>query len=260
MERALWSGVTGMKAQELAMDTIANNLANVGTDAFKASRINFQDMLYTVLRIPGAVSGDGQVPEGVQIGHGTRVSEISKSFSQGSLKETGRKLDLAIEGDGFFEITLPDGTLAYTRDGSFRQTSAGVVVTTDGYRVNGFDSLTDGTTEITIGGDGSFTAIVNGVSTTKTSISLTRFQNPEGLRSIGRNLYVPTDASGSAQTGIIPGQNGTGTLAHRFVEASNVSVAEELVNMIRAQRAFDANSKAIKASDDMMAEANNLRR
>lgn len=260
MERALWSGVTGMKAQEMAMDTIANNLANVGTDSFKASRINFQDMLYTVLRTPGATSGDGQIPDGIQIGHGTRVSEISKSFGQGALKETGRDLDVAIEGDGFFEITLPDGTLAYTRDGGFRKTSAGAVVTPDGYKVNGFDALADGTTEVTIGGDGAFTAVVNGVATTKASITLTRFQNPEGLRSIGRNLYAATDASGSAQTGIVPGQNGTGTLAHRFVETSNVSVAEELVNMIRAQRAFDANSKAIKASDEMMTEVNGLRR
>ncbi len=260
MERALWSGVTGMKAQELAMDTIANNLANVGTSAFKASRINFQDMFYSTLRTPGATSGDGLVPNGIQIGHGVKVTEISRTFSQGSLKETGRDLDLAIAGEGFFEVTLPDGTLAYTRDGSFRKTSTGEVLTCDGYKVSGFDTIDDGTTEITISEDGSFTAIVNGVATEKTAVTLTRFSNPEGLRSIGRNLFVPTDSSGTAQTGIIPGENGAGTLAHRFLETSNVSVAEELVNMIRAQRAFEASSKAIKASDEMMGDANTLRR
>jgi flagellar basal-body rod protein FlgG len=251
-----------MQAQELAMDTIANNLANVSTNAFKASRINFQDMLYTVMRTPGAATsgGSSQVPDGIQIGHGTRVAEISHSFSQGALKETGRDLDLAIEGDGFFEVTQPDGTLAYTRDGSFRKTSSGQVVTTDGYQVNGFDAIDNGTTEVTIGGDGSFTTLVNGAVVTKTNVTLCRFPNPEGLRSMGRNLYVPTDASGPVENGIIPGENGTGTLSQRFVETSNVSVAEELVGMIRAQRAFEANSKAIKASDDMMSETNSLRR
>jgi len=260
MERALWSGVSGMKAQELAMDTIANNLANVGTSAFKASRISFQDMFYTVLKTPGATSGDSYIPNGIQIGHGTKVTEVSRAFTQGSLKETGRDLDIGIEGDGFFEVTLPDGTLAYTRDGSFRKTSAGQVVTSDGYKVSGFDTMDEGTTEVTIGSDGSFTTLVNGNITTKTSVTLVRFANPEGLRSIGRNLYLPTDVSGTAQTGINPGENGAGTLAQRYVEASNVSVAEELVGMIRAQRAFDASSKAIKASDEMMTEVNALRR
>ena len=242
------------------MDTISNNLANVNTNGHKASRINFQDMLYSVLRTPGATSGDTQIPNGIQIGHGTRVSEISKVFEQGAMKETGRDLDLAIEGDGFFEVTLPDGTLAYTRDGSFRRTAAGQVVTSDGYSVSGIDTIDDGTTDITISGDGSFTTVVNGVSVQKGRLTLTRFSNPEGLRSIGRNLFTPTDASGSAQSGLNPGESGMGTLAQRYSEASSVSVAEELVSMIRAQRAYEANSKAIKASDEMMGEANTLRR
>jgi len=249
-----------MNAQERAMDTIANNLANVNTSGFKASRINFQDMLFTATRMPGTQSGETQIPTGIQVGHGTRVAEISRSFLQGALKETGNDLDLAIEGDGFFEVTLPDGSLAYTRDGSFRRTATGTVVTIDGFKVSGFDTIDEGTTDMSISPDGSFTLIVNGAPVNKTGITLTRFTNPEGLRSIGRNLYLPTDGSGTAQTGIIPGQNGTGTVAHRFVETSNVSVAEELVNMIRSQRAFEANSKAIKASDEMMAEANGMRR
>ena len=260
MERALWLAVSGMKAQELSLDTIANNLANVNTSGFKASKINFQDMLYSVLTTPGATSGETQIPNGVQIGLGTRVAEVARHFKQGALRDTGRDLDVAIEGDGFFEITLPDGTAAYTRDGSFRRTAAGEVVTVDGFQVSGFDTIDEGTTEITIASDGSFTTVVNGVLTPKTPITLTRFANPEGLRSIGRNLFQPTDSSGPAQTGLTPGETGMGSLAHRYVEQSSVSVAEELVNMITTQRAYEANSKAIKASDEMLEVANSLRR
>src|SRR5512137_1435562 len=175
MERALWSAVSGMRAQELSLDTIANNLANINTTGFKPSQINFQDMLYSVLNTPGATSGETVIPNGVQIGLGTRVAEISRNFKQGALQETGRDLDLAIEGDGFFEVILPDGTSAYTRDGSFRQTSAGEVVTVDGYKVAGFDTIDAGTTDITIAADGSFTTMVNGAQTTKTNVTLTRF-------------------------------------------------------------------------------------
>jgi flagellar basal-body rod protein FlgG len=260
MERALWSSVSGMKAQELSLDNIANNLANINTNGFKPSRINFQDMLYSVLRTPGAASGATQIPGGIQVGHGTRVAEIAHLFKQGSLQETGRELDLAIEGDGFFEVALPDGSLAYTRDGSFRRTAAGEVVTVDGYKVSGFDTIDAGTTEITIAPDGSFTSMVNGSQVTKTPITLTRFANPEGLQSIGRNLYRITEASGPAQSGVNPGEEGIGTLAHRYVENSSVSAAEELVNMILSQRSYEANSKAIRASDEMMQEANSLKR
>lgn len=260
MERALWSAASGMRAQELFIDTIANNLANVNTNGYKTSRVNFQDMLYSALTSPGAVSGETQIPAGIQIGLGTRVASISKLFAQGSLHSTGADLDLAIEGDGFFEIILPDGTSAYTRDGAFKLNSAGEVVTSDGYKVNGFDTIDENTTEITIAPDGSFTTVVDGTPVQKARITLVRFLNPEGLRCIGRNLYTATDASGDAQTGVNPGENGAGTIAQRYLEMSNVRVADELVNMITAQRAYEASSKAIKASDEMMGEANTLRR
>ena len=260
MMRSLWSAASGMRAQEMSIDTIANNLANVNTTSFKSSRVNFHDMLYSVLTTPGANVGEGKIPTGIQIGHGTRVVSIAKQFSQGSLKETGGDLDLAIEGDGFFEIVMPDGTSAYTRDGSFKMNNAGEVVTSDGFRVNGFDAIDENTTEITIASDGSFTTTVDGSPVQKTRLTLVRFLNPEGLRSIGRNLYMATDASGDAQTGVNPGENGAGSLAQRYVEMSNVKVADELVNMITCQRAYEANSKAIKASDEMLSEANGLRR
>lgn len=260
MERALWSAVSGMKAQDMTMDNIANNLSNVNTTGYKNSRVAFQDMLYSSITIPGATQGDSQMPTGIQMGHGTRVVSVSKLFNQGSLKESGGALDMAIEGDGFFEIVLPDGSSAYTRDGSFRLNAAGEVVTADGYKVNGFDAIDQGTTEITVAPDGSMTAIVNGQPVQKTKITLVRFVNPEGMRYLGRNLYATSPASGDAQTGNNPGENGTGTIAHKFLETSNVKVMEELVNMITAQRAFEANSKAIKAADEMLTEVNGLRR
>lgn len=258
MERALWSAVTGMKAQELALDTIANNLANINTTGFKESQINFQDMLYSAITPPGSKSGEAEVPVGIQVGHGSRVSGISKNFTQGALVNTGKNLDIAIEGDGFFEVTLPDGTKAYTRDGSFKANGSGEVVTTDGYKVSGFDSISAGTTDMNIAADGNFSATVNGTTETKTRIVLTRFINPEGLRSIGRNLYTETLSSGTPESGLNPGENGVGTLAHRHLESSNVSAAEELVAMITAQRAYEATSKAIKASDDMMKTSNSI--
>lgn len=260
MERALWTAVTGMKAQELSLDTIANNLSNLNTTGFKSSRINFQDLLYSTLATPGAVSGEGSVPTGIQLGHGARVSGIAKHFSQGAMVQTDGPLDLAIEGDGFFEVNLPDGTRAYTRDGGFKVNAAGEVVTSDGYRVSGFDSIDPGTTEITITADGSFTTVVNGTATSKTKLTLTRFVNPEGLRAIGRNLFKETEASGSPQTGLNPGENGVGTIAQRYLESSNVNVAEELVGMITTQRAYEATSKAIKTSDEMLGTANALSR
>ena len=260
MERSLWTAVTGMAANEITLDTIANNLANINTTAFKASQASFQDMLYTVLAAPGSQSGEGEIPNGIQIGHGTRVSEVSRHFEQGSLRESGGDLDLAIEGGGFFEVTLPDGTSAYTRDGSFRVNGSGEVVTSDGYAVLGFDTIDDGTTEITIASDGAFSTVVNSALVPKAQITLTLFTNPEGLRSVGHNLYKTTTSSGEAQSGIVPGENGAGFLAQRFLESSNVNTARELVNMIFAQRAYEATSKVIQASDQMMQLANNMAR
>ena len=259
MERALWSAVTGMKAQELALDTISNNMANISTSGFKKSQISFQDMLYSTLASPGAENSEGASPGGIQVGHGTRLGGISKQFTQGSLVQTDQPLNVAIEGDGFFEVTMPDGTPAYTRDGTFRQNATGEVVTTNGYKVPAFSSLDAGTTEINIASDGTFSTVVNGTMTTKSPVTLVRFPNPEGLRSIGRNLFTATDSSGSAQSGLAPGTNGMGTLAQNNVEASNVNAAEELVNMITVQRAYEATSKAIKASDQMLSIANSLR-
>lgn len=260
MERALWSAVTGMRAQELSLDTIANNLSNINTTSFKSSKVSFQDMLYTALASPGATNSTGEIPAGIQIGHGVRVSGISKNFRQGAMIETSNPLDLAIEGDGFFEVTMPDGTLAYTRDGSFKVNNAGEVVTGDGYKVSGIDTVAQGTTEITITPDGSSSAIVNGTPVTKSRLTLVRFINPEGLRSLGKNLYKDSEASGTPQTGQNPGENGVGTIAQRYLEGSNVNAAGELVNMITTQRAYEATSKAIKASDEMMSQANELRR
>lgn len=259
MERALWSAVTGMRAQEMSLDVISNNLANVNTTAFKNSRVRFQDMLYESLVIPGAAGADGEVV-GVQVGHGTRVAGVTRGFQQGALVETGKALDFAVEGQGFFEILLPDGQSAFTRDGNFAVNAAGEIVTSDGYRVVGIDSIDTGTTEITISRDGSFTAIVNGTSVEKGRVTISRFLNPEGLRSLGQNLYQETESSGAAQTGLVPGENGVGGLAQRYLERSNVNTATELVNMITTQRAYEATSKAIRASDEMMTVANQLSR
>jgi flagellar basal-body rod protein FlgG len=259
MQRALWSAVTGMRAQEMSLDVVANNLANVNTTGFKNSRIRFQDMLYASMVVPGASGADGEVG-GIQVGHGTRVSGASRSFTQGALMETGNSLDFAIEGDGFFEVTLPDGRSAYTRDGGFSMNGAGEIITTDGYRVANFDPIDRGTTDITITRDGSFTAMVDGQQVVKGRITLARFLNPEGLHSMGRNLYLETEASGNAERGLVPGENGVGGLAQRYLERSNVNTATELVNMITTQRAYEATSKAIRASDEMLSTANHIAR
>lgn len=260
MERAMWSAVTGMRASEMSLDNIANNLANINTTSFKPGRVAFQDMLYTTLVSPGAANGDSEIPAGIQLGHGTKVAEISKEFTQGALRETGGDLDLAVEGEGFFEVVLPDGSSAYTRDGSFRATSTGEVVTVEGYRVANFPTIPSGTTEVTIAPDGTVTMMVSGSSVSGQQITLSRFPNAEGLRSMGHNLYTESDASGSPETGLAPGENGVGMLMQRYLETSSVNAAEELVNMILTQRAYEANSKAIKASDEMSSMANNLQR
>ena len=259
MEMSMYSAVFGALSTETRLNISANNLANVNTTGFKRGRARFQDMLYASLVIPGAASANGEV-DGVQVGHGTRVAGTTRSQEQGALMETGNNMDFAIEGDGFFEVTLPDGKTAYTRDGGYTINGAGEVITSDGYRVSGFDTIDPGTTEITIAHDGSFTAIVNGVSVTKGRVTLARFLNPEGLRALGRNLYEETEASGPAETGLNPGENGVGGIAHRYLERSNVNTATELVNMITTQRAYEATSKAIRASDEMLNTANQLAR
>jgi flagellar basal-body rod protein FlgG len=260
MLRALYSAATGMEAQQSNLDVISNNLANVNTTGFKKSKIEFQDLLYQNVRSPGAEQGNGnELPTGLQIGHGARAVATSRVFTEGELSQTGERLDMAIQGDGFFQVTMPDGTLAYTRDGSLKTASDGRITTSDGLPVqNGFQPIPVGTTAVNISANGEVTT--TGASGTQNfQVTLVRFANPAGLQSIGRNLYLETPASGTAETGN-PDSNGCGSLQQGYVEMSNVSVVQEMVNMIVAQRAYEVNSKAVQASDEMMQQANNLRR
>ncbi|MGA2747706.1 MAG: flagellar basal-body rod protein FlgG [Verrucomicrobiota bacterium] len=260
MLRALYSSASGMEAQQMNLDVISNNLANVNTTGFKKSKIEFQDLLYETTRAAGANQGNGdQLPTGIQVGHGSRAVATSKIFTEGELTQTGERLDMAIQGDGFFQVQMPDGTLAYTRDGALKTSSTGQVTTSDGLPVQGgFQPIPVGTTAITISPDGEVTTSgANG--TTNFQVQLTRFANPAGLQAIGRNLYLETLASGTPETGT-PNQAGFGSLQQGYLEMSNVKVVEEMVNMIVAQRAYEVNSKAVQASDEMMQQSNNLRR
>jgi flagellar basal-body rod protein FlgG len=260
MIRALYSAATGMESQQLNLDVISNNLANVNTGGFKKSKIEFQDLLYDNITSPGADVGSGNVlPTGVQVGHGSNPVATSRIFTEGELTQTGERLDVAIQGDGFFEVQMPDGSLAYTRDGSLKVDSTGRVITSDGLPVQGgFQPIPAGTVTVTISADGTVTT-TGGTGTQTFQVQLTRFANPAGLQATGRNLYIQTNASGSPETGN-PGENGYGTLQQGYVEQSNVKVVEEMVNMIVAQRAYEVNSKAVQAADEMMQISNNLRR
>ena len=260
MLRALYSAATGMESQQLNLDVIANNLANVNTTGYKKSNIEFQDLLYDNIRLPGAEAGSGgQLPTGLSVGHGTRAVATTKVFTEGELTQTGERLDMAIEGDGFFQVTMPDGTLAYTRDGSLKTNAQGQVTTGDGLQVqSGFQPVPTGTTSITITSSGQMTT--GGASGTQNSqITLVRFTNPAGLQSLGGNLYAETLASGTPETGN-PGEQGFGTLQQGYLESSNVSVVQEMVNMITAQRAYEISSKAVQAADEMMQQSDNLKR
>jgi flagellar basal-body rod protein FlgG len=260
MLRALYSSAAGMQSQQLNLDVIANNLANVNTTGFKRAKIEFQDLLYQTTRAPGADQGGGnQLPTGLQIGHGSRPVATARVFTTGNLSRTDADLDLAIQGDGFFEVQLPDGSQAYTRDGALKRDASGRITTSDGLVVqSGFQPIPAGTTAITISATGEVTT--QGSSGPQSfRVQLTRFANPSGLDSIGRNLFRVSSASGPAELGN-PGENGFGDLAQGYLEMSNVKVVEEMVNMIIAQRAYEVNSKAVQASDEMMQAANNLRR
>jgi flagellar basal-body rod protein FlgG len=260
MLRALYSSAAGMEAQQLNLDVISNNLANVNTTGFKRSKIEFQDLLYDTTRSPGAEQSNGnQLPTGLQIGHGSRAVSTSKVFTEGELTSTGEPLDIAIQGDGFFQVSMPDGTLAYTRDGAMKKSSNGQITTSDGLSVqSGFQPIPVGTTGITVSPDGTVT-VTNSSGATNFQVQLVRFANPAGLQSVGRNLYIETPASGTPETGT-PNQAGFGSLQQSMLEMSNVKVVEEMVNMIVAQRAYEVNSKAVQASDEMMQQSNNLRR
>ena len=260
MNLSLYSAATGMEAQQLNLNTIANNLANVNTPGFKRSKFEFQDLLYQKPREAGADAGGGNlVPTGIEVGNGSRVAATSKIFTQGQLTNTGEKLDLAIQGDGFFEVQRPDGTTGYTRAGSFKQSAQGQVVTVDGLPVlSGFQPIPPGTTGISLSEDGQVT--VQGAGGSQTfSITLARFANPAGLRSLGGNLYEETAASGTPEVGK-PGEQGYGRTVQGYIEASNVNIVEEMVNLIVAQRAYEINSKSIQTSDEMLQNIANMKR
>ncbi|MBR2215579.1 MAG: flagellar basal-body rod protein FlgG [Selenomonadaceae bacterium] len=263
MMRALWSAASGMKAQQVHMDVLSNNIANVNTYGGKKVRTEFQDLIYQTVREAGANSGaDSQYPTAMQIGLGTRHAATNRIFTQGPLQTTDNPTDIGIQGEGFFRITLPDGTTAYTRDGSFKLDSQRRMVTTDGYPLA--DDITIDETapsdSITISGDGrvSYTP-AGGTQQEAGQIMLARFVNPAGLTSIGKNLFIVSEASGEAIEGN-PGEEGAGTLTQGTLEMSNVLIVEEMVEMIISQRAYESNSKAITTSDSMLEIANGLKR
>ncbi len=262
MIRSLWTSATGMQAQALNLDVISNNLANVNTAGFKKSRAEFQDLLYETIKPAGTPSSqDTEVPTGIQLGHGTRPSTVLKIFSQGNMENTQNELDLAIEGDGFFQIALPNGETAYTRDGAFKLDSDGRIVNSDGFAMEPEISIPTDALSISVGLDGTVSVLQAGESIPSEigTIELARFVNPAGLISMGKNLFITSEASGDEMTGTA-GEDGLGTLAQGFLEMSNVSVVDEMVNMITAQRAYESNSKAIQAADEMLQLANNVKR
>jgi flagellar basal-body rod protein FlgG len=260
MIRALWTSASGMEAQQMNLDVIANNLANVNTSGFKKSSIQFQEMMYDTNKTPGASSTDSSTtPTGAQVGYGSKPVATERNFTQGNLQQTGNTYDVAIQGQGFYKITLPDGSNAYTRDGSFLVNADGNLVTNQGYLVTGVGQIDPKATNVAIGADGTISATVNNAVVKISPITISNFPNPEGLNSLGSNLYQETAASGNAVDGQTPGVNGMGTLSQGYIETSNVQVVEEMVNMIQAQRAYEINSKAIQTSDQMMQMADNLR-
>jgi flagellar basal-body rod protein FlgG len=258
--RALWTAATGMQAQQLTLDVVANNLANVQTAGFKRSRVDFQDLVYETLQTPGASSAQGQeIPSGFQIGHGSRAVATQRLFIKGDLQQTGNTLDLAIEGDGFFQVQQPNGETAYTRAGTFKKDSEGRLVTSDGFTVQPEITIPQDAIAVTVGVDGTVSVIQAGQAQPQQvgTIELVRFINPAGLQSQGRNIFLPTQASGEAIPGTA-GRDGLGTLLQGFVESSNVNVVEEMVGLIASQRAYEINSRAIRTADEMMQTANNL--
>jgi len=262
MIRALWTAAAGMTCQQMNVDVIANNLANVNTTGFKRSRADFQDLLYQNLLDPGMTSNAGsQFPVGLEVGMGARVVATEKMFSQGDYRETGNPLDLVIEGDGFFQIAMPNGNTGYTRSGSFKTDSEGRLCTSEGWLLEPGVTVPATAVEVSIGGDGSVSVLdeSGAVQDLGVTVELARFVNPGGLKSIGHSMFVDSPASGTAITGV-PGSLGLGSLSQGFIEMSNVSVVEEMVNLIAGQRAYEVSSKAIQASDEMLQMANNVKR
>ncbi len=259
MIKALYTSATGMQAHQFLLDVISNNLANVNTAGFKRVQANFQDLLYDKFVAAGIESSTGlEMPTGLQVGSGVRVLSTNKVFSQGVPENTGRTLDLAIQGDGFFQISHPDGSTVYTRDGSFSLNSNGELVNGEGLKLAPAISIQTDAISIGIGSDGTISVQdATGAVQSSGQITLTNFPNPAGLESLGKNLYRETTASGTPITGT-PGQNGIGEIIQGFLESSNVEVVTEMVNIIVAQRAYETSSKAIKASDNMLSTTNRL--
>jgi flagellar basal-body rod protein FlgG len=260
MIRSLWIAKTGLDAQQTQLDVISHNLANVSTNGFKRQRAVFEDLLYQTLRQPGAASSQqSTIPSGLMLGTGVRPIATEHIFTQGSLQRTDNPLDVAVNGQGFFQIQMPDGTLAYTRDGAFQMDSTGQVVTSSGYPLSPAITIPSTATSITISRDGIVSVVLAGASTATQlgNIQLASFVNPGGLQSVGENLFVETASSGTP-TPNTPGSNGTGLLNQAYVETSNVNVAEELVTMIQTQRAYELNSKAISTSDAMLGRLTQL--
>ena len=262
MFRSLWTSASGMTAQQTNLDIISNNMANVNTVGFKKMRATFQDLIYQTVREPGSFTSPiTRSPSGFQIGLGTYVSDTYGIFTQGNLFQTGNQLDLAIQGDGFFKVIMPDGTIAYTRNGQFRLDRDGRIVNSQGYPLDPEISIPPDAISIGVGEDGTVTVLRQGATTVEEvgRIELAKFVNPAGLRRLGNNLYIQTDASGDPLIDN-PGNQGIGTLLQGFLESSNVNIVEEMVNLIIAQRAYEFNTKGITAADEMLSQAANLRR
>lgn len=262
MIRCMMTAATGMEAQQLYMDTISNNLSNVNTTAFKRSKVEFQDLMYQTLREPGIRNFEGSMaPSGIETGLGVKPSATQKIFEQGQLNRTENELDWAVQGEGLYQIMLPDGTLAYTRDGAFKRSSDGTIVSSSGFMLYPQVTIPEQSSELTVTADGHVSVKLPGedTSTDIGQVELVRFVNPSGLKSLGGNLYTQSDASGDPVVSS-PGEEGAGTILQKYTESSNVQIVEEMVNMISAQRAFEIISKSIQVSEEMMQVANNLKR
>ncbi len=263
MMRALWTSASGMAAQQLNVDIISNNMANVNTDGYKKQKVDFQDMLYQTLKSPGTATSSGTVaPSGIQVGLGSSVVATTRQFSLGNFQETSNPLDLAIEGDGFFQLEQPNGDIAYTRAGSFKLDAEGNVINSEGMKMSPNIAIPSSSIEITVAADGTI-SVLNGetnlIETVGTSVQIARFSNPAGLKSLGHNLFVPTVSSGDPSEGT-PGSAGLGGLAQGYIELSNVKIVEEMVALIAGQRAYEICSRSIQASDEMLQTANALKR
>lgn len=255
MMRSLWIAKTGMDAMQTNIDVISNNLANVNTNGFKRSRPIFEDLLYQTLRQPGGASSQQtELPTGLQLGTGVKPVATERIFTTGNPQQTDNPFDLAINGQGFFQIQMPDGTTSYTRDGAFQVNSQGQIVTASGFPIQPAITVPQNTTAFNVSRDGVVTAVVNYQTNAPVqlgNIQIANFINPAGLQSLGDNLFAETNASGTPQVAA-PGTNGTGQLNQNYVESSNVNITEELINMIEAQRAYEINSRSIQTSDQML--------